>query len=182
MARLLAVAGALDLLVRRVGQVAAWLAVALMLVIVFDVITRHFLVLGSTKLQDLEWHLHAALFLLTLGYAYVEGAHVRIDILHARFGPRTAAWVELLGATLMLAPFCLVVLYYGYAFWERSFMMDEGSASQTGLPHRWVIKAFLLFGFGFLFLAALGAASRSLAILLGAPAGPTHPEHQEVGL
>ncbi len=178
-ALLLAAAG-LDLTVRRVGQLAAWLAVVLMLIIVFDVITRRFWVIGSTKLQDLEWHLHAALFLLTLGYAYVEGAHVRIDILHARFGPKTAALVELLGALLMLAPFCLVVLWFGSSFVERSFMMDEGSASQTGLPHRWIIKSFLLFGFALLFLAALGAAARSLATLLGAPP-PGHELHPEVG-
>lgn len=177
---LLLTAGGLDRLVRRVGQLAAWLSLALMAVIVFDVVTRRFWVIGSTKLQDLEWHLHAALFLTTLGYAYVEGAHVRIDILHARFGPKTAAAVELLGALLLLAPFCLVVLWYGASFVERSFLMGEGSASQTGLPHRFVVKSFLLIGFGLLLLAAVAAALRSLATLLGAPP-PVREIHTEVG-
>ena len=75
-------------------------------------------------------------------------------------------------------PFCLIVLYYGYTFVERSFMLDEGSASQTGLPHRWIIKAFLLFGFALLFLAAMGAASRSLAILMGARTELGHDDHE----
>lgn len=178
---LLFAAGGLDLMVRRVGQLAAWLSLALMAVIMFDVVTRRFWVIGSTKLQDLEWHLHAALFLSTLGYAYVEGAHVRIDILHARFGPKTAAVVELLGALVLLAPFCLVVLWYGSSFVERSFMMGEGSASQTGLPHRFVIKSFLLIGFALLFAAAVAAALRSLATLLGAPPPGHSDTHPEVG-
>ncbi|WP_108658734.1 TRAP transporter small permease subunit [Acuticoccus kandeliae] len=181
MQALLSVAGGLNLVARRIGQLAAWLAIALMLVIVLDVVTRRFIVLGSTKLQDLEWHLHAALFLLCLGYAYVEGAHVRIDILSARFSPKAVATIELLGALLMLVPFCLVVLHYGWSFVARSFAMDEGSASQTGLPHRWIIKSFLLFGFGTLLMAAVAAIASNLAILLGATP-PQHTEHEGTGL
>ena len=129
---LLAIADRLGSIAVWVGRVAAWAAVAMVIVIMFDVITRRFFVLGSTKLQDLEWHLHAILFLMTLGYASIEGAHVRIDILHARLRPRTQAWIELIGTLTMMIPFCLVVLWYGYGFVERSFMMNESSASQTG--------------------------------------------------
>ena len=66
MTALLASARFLKAVARRIGQVSAWLIVLLILTVVLDVITRRFVVLGSTKLQDLEWHFHAALFLLSL--------------------------------------------------------------------------------------------------------------------
>ncbi len=183
MSFLLASAHHLKAAARWIGTAAAWLVVLLILTVVLDVITRRFVVLGSTKLQDLEWHFHAALFLFSLGYAYVEGEHVRIDVLHTRFGPKTAAAIELVGALVFLVPFCLLVLYYGTTFVERSFMLYEGSASQTGHPHRWIIKSTLLGGFFMLLVAALGIVCESLAILLGAPPPASHHgEHEEVGL
>ena len=32
--------------------------------------------MGSTRLQELEWHLHTALFSFWLGIAYVKNAHI----------------------------------------------------------------------------------------------------------
>lgn len=180
---LLASAHSLKAIARWVGKGAAWLVVLLILTVMLDVVTRRFVVLGSTKLQDLEWHFHAALFLFSLGYAYVEGEHVRIDVLHSRFTPKTAAAIEFIGALFFLVPFCVIVLYYGAFFVERSFMLDEGSASQTGLPHRWIIKSALLGGFFVLLIAALGVICQSLAILLGAPPPENHHKKiEEVGL
>lgn len=183
MSALLASAHILKTAARRVGQVAAWCSVLLVLVVVTDVVTRRFVVLGSTKLQDLEWHLHATLFLLCLGYGYVAGEHVRIDVLSNRFSARTTAAIELIGAALFIVPFCLVVLYYGWPFLASSFRLNEGSPSLTGLPYRWIIKSTLLIGFATLLLAALGAIAASLAALLGTPPRPDASHHQqEVGL
>jgi TRAP-type mannitol/chloroaromatic compound transport system permease small subunit len=94
---------------------------------------------------------------------------VRIDILQSRWSPRTRAWVELLGAIVFLVPFCLAVLWYGWNFVVRSFLMNEASASQTGLPYRWIIKSFLLAGFALLLVSAIGSIARQIAILRGEP-------------
>ena len=104
MTLLLASAQFLKAFARRLGQAAAWFVVLLILTVVVDVITRRFVVLGSTKLQDLEWHFHAALFLFSLGYAYVEGEHVRIDVLACRFSPRLKAILDLAGYLLLFLP------------------------------------------------------------------------------
>ena len=34
----------------------------LIFIIIFDIITRRFFILGSTKIQEMEWHLHTAIF------------------------------------------------------------------------------------------------------------------------
>ncbi len=151
------------------GRVAAWVALPLIFVIVFDVITRRFFVLGSTKLQDLEWHLHAVLFLFCLGFAYMKDAHVRIDLVREKLSERTKLWIELVGCLLFLIPYASVVIYYGEDWWLRSFMMDEAAESATGLPHRWIIKAALPIGFIVLLISAISMTLRKVLQLFGPP-------------
>ena len=138
-----------------------------MAVILFDVVMRRWFVVGSTRLQELEWHLHGALFLLALGYAYTRGAHVRIEVLHERFSPRTQAAIELAGLLVLLLPFLSVVIWFGWDYVALSFAIDEASPSPTGLPHRWIIKGVMLIGFLLLGCAALARVLEALVFLFG---------------
>ena len=81
MKTLLRISDALERFVVGVGRLAAWSFVLLVVVIMFDVITRRFFAMGSVKLQEMEWYLHALLFLMCLGLGYVHNTHVRIEIL-----------------------------------------------------------------------------------------------------
>lgn len=157
----------LDRIVSFVGSMAAWLCLPLIAIIVFDVITRRFLVLGSTKLQEMEWHLHAVLFFLCIGWAYIQNAHVRIELVHERLSKKSQLWIELLGCLMFLIPFCLIVLFNGVDWWLRSWSIGEVSDSATGLPYRWVIKAFLPLGFVIILLGALTVFLRKVVQLFG---------------
>ena len=57
----------LEAIVKFFGKIGAWLSIPLIFIIIFDIITRRFFILGSTKIQEMEWHLHSAIFLLALG-------------------------------------------------------------------------------------------------------------------
>lgn len=166
----------LERIVSAIGNVAAWLSVPLMLVIIFDVVTRKLNLLQgtvlegvvtSTKLQEMEWHLHASLFLLCFAWAYFRDAHVRIDLLRDRFAPRTKAWIELVGCLVFLIPYAVLVTVYAYEFWWRAWVIDEGSAATTGLTDRWIIKFFLPLGFALLFLAGVSMVINRIAFLRG---------------
>ena len=152
-----------------IGRATAWVAIFLMLVIVFDVVTRRFFVLGSTKLQELEWHIHAVLFLFCLGWAYLKDAHVRIDLVRERLSDRAQKWVELIGCLMFLIPYAVIVIFYGVDWWHRSFIQNESAASATGLPYRWIIKAALPIGFTILLLSGIGMAFRKIVQLFGTP-------------
>lgn len=160
----------LNRIVRTAGKLFAWLSVPMIILILFDVITRRFLVLGSTKLQEMEWHLHAALFMMCLGFAYLQNSHVRIELLRERFPPRLKAWIELLGCAVFLISFCVLMIYFGVNFAHRSYVMGEVSSALTGLSHRWVIKSFIPIGIFFLLMAGLSVAFRNIVYLFG-------PEH-----
>lgn len=164
---LIKVSDGLNRFVSAIGKLAAWLAIPLMLVIIFDVVTRRFFVLGSTKLQELEWHLHAVLFLLCFAFAYVKDSHVRIELLRESFSGRTRAWIEIFGMLFFLLPYCYVILYFGYDFVVRSYLSHEVSSALTGLTHRWIIKSFVPLGFALLALAAISSVLRNLVYLFG---------------
>ena len=122
---------------------------------------------SSTRVQEMEWHLHAALFLLVLGYAYIKDAHVRIELVRDKMNPRTRVWMELAGSLLFMVPYCYVVIKYGIENAMRSFDIGESSAALTGLPHRFIIKSMLPIGFALVALAGLAVAMRCIVYLFG---------------
>ena len=144
------------------GMIGCWLAIPLISIIIFDIITRRFFVLGSTKLQEMEWHLHTSLFLLVLGYAYFKDAHVRIEIVREKYALKVKAVLETLGIIIFLIPYTLLVIYYGIDFVQRSFSMNEVSSALTGLSHRWIIKSFIPIGMLLLFLAGVSILLKNL--------------------
>ena len=158
----------IEAVVTGVGRIAALLFIPLMLIIFYDVTQRQILGIdgsfiesvfyfSSTKLQELQWHLHAALFMLCLGFAYVMDSHVRIELVRDRMNPRLRVWMEMLGAALFLFAYCLIIVKFGFSFAERAFLTGEVSSAQTGLSHRWIIKAVL--PVGFILLGATGVAA-----------------------
>ena len=93
--------------IRRLLEVIAltsgWLLVIMACVTTFDVVARKFgMQLPYTKLQELEWHFHAAIFSLWMGYCYTINAHPRVDTFTEHLTHRGRAWIEL-GGCLVLA-------------------------------------------------------------------------------
>ncbi|MEM8793148.1 MAG: TRAP transporter small permease subunit [Pseudomonadota bacterium] len=178
---LLRTAGAFDKLSRGIGKFASWLILPLIIFIVFDVVTRkidwikeysaeitiEFGYSVSFILQDLQWHLHGALLLLTFGFGYLLNAHVRVDIFREMASRRRQAWIETLGLLIFAIPFLLVMIKFSWDMTYASWTQGEGSESQVGLGWRWIIKSFLIWGFSIALLAALATLFRSLTYLYG---------------
>ena len=160
--KLLKISKILEKLVIFFGKLGSWMALPLISIIIFDIITRRFFVLGSTKLQEMEWHLHTSLFLLVIGYAYLKDAHVRIEIVREQFSTIIKAILETLGILLFLIPYTILVIYFGIDFVVRSFSVNEVSSALTGLSHRWIIKSFIPLGMFLLFLAGVSLLIKNL--------------------
>jgi len=151
-------AGAIECFSEWSGRIVAWLTLALVLLVSYDVTMRYLFQEGSVALQELEWHLFALIFLLGAAYTLKRDEHVRVDLLyHARWmGERRRAWIDLLGTLLFLLPFCLLVIYSSWPFVENSFNLNEHSPDPGGLSHRYLIK--LMIPLCFVLLATQGVA------------------------
>ena len=170
---------ALRKLVDWIGRLGSWMFIPLVLITVMDVVLRkigvqywlitHFgRAFDSTVLQELEWHFHTGLFALVLGYGYVWNTHVRVDLIREHLAFRKKAWLEFLGLTFFLIPFCSVVLWFAVVYAYDSFMMNEISASTVGLTHRWIIKTVLVLGLLMVIIAGI-AVWLQVAIVLWGP-------------
>jgi TRAP-type mannitol/chloroaromatic compound transport system permease small subunit len=174
------VSDALRSFVDFVGRWASWLFVPLILITVFDVTARKLVwiqiwlvanfgrIFESTLLQELEWHFHTALFALVLGYGYIWNTHVRVDLVRESLNFRKQAWLEFLGLTFFMIPYCLIVIYFSFIYAYDSWAIHEISASQVGLTNRWIIKSILVIG---LIVAALSGVAvwLQVAIVLWGP-------------
>tara|TARA_E500000178_G_scaffold306673_1_gene319073 strand:+ start:3771 stop:4358 length:588 start_codon:yes stop_codon:yes gene_type:complete len=170
----------LEKLVTIFGKIGSWLSIPLISIIIFDIITRRFFVLGSTKLQEMEWHLHASLFLLVLGYAYLKDAHVRIEIVREKYSLKVKAILETFGIIIFLIPYTVLVIYFGIDFVQRSFNMNEVSSALTGLSHRWIIKSFIPIGMLILFLAGFSLLLKNLIFIYAAFTGNKNYEKESL--
>jgi TRAP-type mannitol/chloroaromatic compound transport system permease small subunit len=170
---LLKLADLIESVLRRIADLGAWAFIACIVVITFDVITRKLGFqlpgFGSTRLQELEWHLHAILFCTWLGYTYVRNGHVRIDVFTAGLSPRSKLWLELFCCLVFALPYLWVALPYAQDFFVTSFLQNEASDAPTGLPYRWVVKFFLYLAFLTVAAAVVAVIARCVVALFGSP-------------
>jgi len=105
------------------GRAVAWLVLAMVLVIAYDVAMRYLFQTGSVALQELEWHLFALLFLLGAAYTLKHDSHVRVDIFYNSqwMTDRRRAMIDLFGGLFLLLPFCLMIIISSLPFVANSY-------------------------------------------------------------
>ena len=161
---LLSISEGLRRLLEVIALISGWLLVVMACVTTFDVVARKFGVqLPYTKLQELEWHFHAAIFSLWMGYCYTINAHPRVDTFTEHLTHRSRAWIELGGCIILALPYVALVSYYSLDFVAGSYRLGEQSDSTVGLTHRWVIKGIYAAG---LWMVVLGIISVLLRVIV----------------
>ena len=145
-----------------IGKYTSWLTTALVLVVVFDVITRYVFNESSVAIQELEWHLFAILFLMGSAYTLQNDDHVRVDLFYSKFNAKQKAWLNILGTTIFLIPFTLLIIYASQNYVLNSFALNESSPDPGGLPARYILKAFIPLSFLFLLLQGISLLFKSI--------------------
>ena len=171
-----------------VGRFGAWLIIPTVLITVLDVIARKIVwhdadgqvhglqiflvnhvsaIFGSTLLQELEWHFHTGLFALVLGYGYIYNAHVRVDLIRENLKFRKQVWLEFVGITFFMLPFCATIIWFAIDYAYASYVIHEISASTVGLTHRWIIKSVLVAGLIVAAIAGIAVWLQVVVVLFG---------------
>jgi TRAP-type mannitol/chloroaromatic compound transport system permease small subunit len=151
-----------------VARTSAWLLIVMAAVTCFDVLARKTGIPAPlTKLQELEWHFHAALFSLWMGYGYTINAHPRVDSFTEHLSLRRKAWIELAGCVFFALPYCALVAYHSLDFVASSYALAEQSDSTVGLRYRWFIKGIYAAGLWLVVLGILSVMGRVVAFLFG---------------
>lgn len=184
MAGLLALSRIIDMINVAIGKSVIWLVLVAVLVSAYNAIVRYlgeavsFLPIprASNSLLELQWYLYGAVFMLAAAYTLQRNEHIRIDIVSNRLSKRTRDWIDLLGHTLFLLPFTLLMVWLSWPWFLRSFRSGEVSTNSGGLIV-WPAKALVLAGFVLLTAQALSEIIKRLAVIRGVIDDPT-PRHE----
>ncbi|MEH6627527.1 MAG: TRAP transporter small permease subunit [Motiliproteus sp.] len=160
------------------GKLAAFLFIVMLFNVFYDVIARYLLNDVSIGLQELEWHLHATIFLIGVPFALRSGGHVRVDVIYERLTSKSKAIIDLLGTMLLLFPFCGLVVWYGWDFAREAYELGEISGDPGGLSYRWIIKGMIPVSFTLMLMSGLGLLLTSINSLLGVHEQPEY--HSEL--
>ncbi|SDF53098.1 TRAP-type mannitol/chloroaromatic compound transport system, small permease component [Limimonas halophila] len=160
---------AVDRVVQAIGHAFSWLWIVVVVAILVGVFGRYAFGMGSVLWEEIRWHISSAVWLVGLGYTLVHDAHVRVDVLHERFGLRTQAWIELLGLAVLLLPFVAVGIWESFPYFLNSYNVGETSQSPGGLPARYVLKFFLSVSFALILVAGVSRLLKCTALLFGVP-------------
>ncbi|MGH6895441.1 MAG: TRAP transporter small permease subunit [Geminicoccaceae bacterium] len=167
MDRLRGLAGGIDAIVDVSGRIVAWVMLALVLLMSANVLLRYLFSIGSVATQELEWHLMSPIVLIGMAYALLHDGHLRVDLIYVKL-PERARLVVNLAASLIGVVFSALVIYLAWKYVLQSYVIDEGSPDPGGLPHRFILKAFIPLGFALLLLYSIAEAIHAcLALVTG---------------
>lgn len=157
---------ALEAVVDFFGRFAAWACIILALLVSTNVFARYFFSFGTIWLQELEWHLVSPIAAVGMSYALLQGDQVRVDIFFDRMSQRQQTLIEI-ATGILLVIFSIILIKLSWPFVMQAYNVGEGSPNPGGLPHRFLLKAFIPFGFALLALQGLSHALKSIVALQG---------------
>jgi TRAP-type mannitol/chloroaromatic compound transport system permease small subunit len=160
-----------DALNEWIGARVIWLVLVMVLISAGNAIVRKVFNSSSNSLLEIQWYLFSAVFLLCAGQTLLRNAHVRIDVITSRFGPRVLAWIDLLGTLLFLFPVVSIICWLSWGWFLDAWRSGEVSASEGGLVF-WPARLLMPVGFGLLFLQGVSELIKRAAFLSGDLAAP----------
>lgn len=152
-----------------VGHVAAWGLVATVAVGAAAAVLRTVaqplgLSPALNALADLQWMGFGLVVLFAAAWALADDAHVRVDVLYGRFGPRARAAADLAGTVLLLLPFCGLLLWAVWPVVAEAWAVREGALDPGGLA-RWPVKVVLPLALALLAVQGMARAAEAALAL-----------------
>jgi TRAP-type mannitol/chloroaromatic compound transport system permease small subunit len=117
-----------------IGKAFAWTALALTLLITWEVFSRYVLNDPHSWVLDLQIMLYGTLFMTAGAYTLAKNGHVRGDVLYGFFRPRTQATIDLTLYIVFFLPGIVALTWAGWTYANESLAMREHTFSGEPLP------------------------------------------------
>ena len=160
-----------DTLNERIGRLATWLILIVVIISAGNAVSRFAFNLSSNGMLEIQWYLFSAVFMLSAGYVLKLNEHIRIDVIAGRMSPRTQNWIDVFGFLVFLLPMALIVAYFSWPVFMNAWTTGETSPNPGGLI-RWPVRLLMPIGFFLLILQGLSELIKRFAFLGGHIANP----------
>jgi TRAP-type mannitol/chloroaromatic compound transport system permease small subunit len=101
----------IDTVNETVGSVSGWLVIAMVIVILWEVVSRYVFNSPTTWAFDGMRLIGGAIIVIGWAYAQLHNEHIRVDIFYTRLSARKRAVVDIVGSVLFFFPLLGVVTY-----------------------------------------------------------------------
>jgi TRAP-type mannitol/chloroaromatic compound transport system permease small subunit len=134
---------AIDRFSTAIGQLFAWLIVALSAMITWEVISRKFFDTPHAWTFDAQLQLYGIMFMMAGAYTLAKNGHVRGDVLYGFFPARLQATIDLTLFILFFLPGTVAMVWAGYRFADESWAIRERSSIMLEGPPVYWFKTFI---------------------------------------
>lgn len=117
-----------------VGKAAAWLIVALMLLVCAEVFKRYALNAPTAWIYDANNMLYGTLFMLGGAYALAQDGHVRGDFFYGSMKPRTQAALDFVLYFVFFIPGIAALTWAGWTYFQDSLAIHEQTFNAEPIP------------------------------------------------
>lgn len=147
------------------GKGVAWLTALMAVTTTVIVITRTLFNSGSVAMQDSVTYMHALVLMCASAYTLSSEGHVRVDIFYRRYSAVQKAWLDALGAVLLLLPFCAFTVAISWQYVASAWAIREASVDAGGIPAVFLLKTLIPINGALLALQGMAELMRQLATL-----------------
>jgi TRAP-type mannitol/chloroaromatic compound transport system permease small subunit len=145
-----------------VGRVVAWMAIPLMLAMIYEVFARYFFTAPTVWAYDVSRMLYGAMFVLGAAYALSKGVHIRSDFLYRKWSVRTQGRVDTALYALCYFPAMIILLWVSSEWAWTSLSRAERGTDTSWMPLLGPVKSALPVGVVFLIIQGISELLKSV--------------------
>lgn len=144
------------------GKIFSFLVAASIIVVVVEVVLRYVFNAPTIYSLELTIFMCGITYVMAGAYVHLADAHVRIDLLYARWSPRTKAIVDLIASPLFFLAIGMMV-WLG-AEWTYAGIVKGATSGSIWNPPIWPIRIFIPIGATLLLLQGIAKFIRDAGI------------------
>ncbi len=156
----------IDAISDQAGKIFCWLAAVLVALVSLEVIMRYVFNAPTMWNYELSMMLGGTMFAMGWAYAMRHHSHVRIDVLYARFSPRTRAGIDTFGYLLLFLPLMAMFIDSSISWAVNAWVVGEKSVETYWYPPMGPFRTIVAIGFIMFFLQGTAQFVRDFYLLI----------------
>jgi TRAP-type mannitol/chloroaromatic compound transport system permease small subunit len=154
---------AIEAISRRVGEYVAYWGILAVFAYYYEVVARYVFNSPTNWVHESMFLMFGMQYMLAGAYAYREDAHVRVDVIYAKFSARGKAIADIVTSVFFFI-FTVTMLWTGARFALDAIEVGEHSFTEWGVQY-WPVKLSIPVGAALIVLQGLARLIKDVLLL-----------------